>query len=236
MKRARRGFSLIELLIAAGLSVIFASAVSVALVNTMSLTQDSLARGTLEQRVRQVSDTMVFFLRGAGAPGVCLDPNAPGGWPLADCGSVGERSSAFDVAAGTSMTFYSYATQLDGSTDASVLDVPDKVVFAYADGKITIERYAPVSSATYTNPSWVTDPELVRELAATVSGGTPLFRFFDSAGVSLTDTSGAVPQADLPRIALVEVHPRVETQVRGESRTAGLDLAVAVTPGLGGPS
>lgn len=234
MKRTGRGFSLIELLIAGALSVVFTGAVSAALINSMSMAQDSLTKGALEQKVRVVSDTMLFFLRGAGPPGVCLQPGE--GFPLESCRSVGESSQAFAAASSTSMTFYSYSTQLDGAATADVFEVPDKVVFRYDAGNLLIERYAPASGATYTSPNWVSDVTLVRVLAVTLPSDVPLFAYFDAAGNSLTNASGIVPDAKLPDIALVEIHPRTTADVRGQTKTAGTDSAVAVSSGLGGAS
>lgn len=227
--RARRGFSLMELLVASMLAVLFAGVVSSALASSTSLARDSLVKGTLEQRARELTDTMAFFLRGAGAPGRCEDPDAPQGWPLADCLSVAERDSAFDAASSTSVTFYSYSTQLESSASAAALTVPDRVVLTQANGRLTIVRYPPLANATYTSPAWASTPVTVRDLVVNAPTDGVLFRYFDSSGQRLGSDTSAVPAADLRRIALVQMSPRVSQQVGGETRTAGLDLSVAIS-------
>lgn len=218
-----------ELLISSILAVVFAGVVSAALASSTSLARDSLVKGTLEQRARELADSMSFFLRGAGPPGECADPAAPAGWPLADCLSVVERASTFDAATSTSMTFYSYSTQFESRATADALTVPDRVVFTYANGRLTVVRYAPTAGSTYTSPAWVTTPVTVRDLAVAAPTNGFLFQYFDSSGRRLGGASGALASAELPRIALVQMSPRVSQQIGGETRTAGLDLSIAVS-------
>lgn len=228
-RKSRRGFSLMELLVASMLAVLFAGIVSSALASSTSLARDSLVKGTLEQRARELTDTMAFFLRGAGAPGRCEDPDAPQGWPLADCLSVSEQASAFESATPTAATFYSYSTQLESSASAAALTVPDKVVFTQSNGRLTIVRYPPLAGATYTSPAWASAPVTVRDLVVNAPADGVLFRYFDATGQRLGSDTAAVPSADLRRIALVQMSPRVSQQVGGDTRTAGLDLSVAIS-------
>ena len=218
-----------ELLVASVLAVMFAGVVSAALASSTSLARDSLVKGTLEQRARELTDTMSFFLRGAGPPGKCADPDAPGGWPLDDCLSVSERESAFDSATSTAMTFYSYSTQLDSADTATALAVPDRVVFSFTGNRLTVVRYPPAGGSTYTSPAWDNTPITVRDIAVSAPADGVLFRYFDSTGNRLGGTTGSLSAAELSQVALVQMSPRVSQQIGGETRTAGLDLSIAIT-------
>jgi len=226
-RTVRRGFTISEIVIAASLSLGFALLMSMALVTTSNLAGKSITRASMAADSRALADAASRYLRGAAPPGRCLDPDREQ-WPLNGCSTVGQRASAFISASGTKAVFYSYGTSTVNVIDSSVLTVPDKVEIATVGDELIITKYAALSPGdpnSFTNPSWVATPEIIRKFRITGTGS--VFSYYDASRTRMGATS-ELTSDELERISLIKFSPRLETIIGGQTRTSGIDVTVPI--------
>lgn len=218
--RRRRGFSMIELIVAAGISMGFAYMLSLSLASTSEVARDTLAKASIADDTRQLADTASRYLRGAVPPGTCEQPVGVARTSL--CERVGTGPSAFEAASSSRAVFYTYGSA--GADATGEAKVPDKVEISLNGTVMTIQRY-PATSTEYVAPSWSPTPQVVRVVDA--EGSTAAFKFYNASGTQLSDATLATA-AGLRQIALVEFTPRVSLTVGGENFASELKVFAAV--------
>lgn len=236
--RARRGFTIFELLIASSIATGFAMMVSYALINTSNLAGNTVEIAHMENQSRQVSDIVVRYLRGAAALGECKDPSA--GWPADGCNTIEEAGSPFVSASSTGATFYSYGanTQSVDGSGTVLSSAPDKIsvtvetaapdpgnTSSQTQYDLVVRRYPAIAGTTYTNADWSGTPEVLRRTH--IAADQNVFWFYDSDGVAIDDTELATSEG-LARIALVQFYPSITATVDGEEKRSGLSTVVGI--------
>lgn len=211
-------FTLMETLIAATLTLVFAGVVGTAVVSTTSSASETVARIQAENQSRRALDVLSRTLRGARPLGVCQDgPTIP----LGSCRSVSELQDAFEQATPTTLVFYSYAS--DAVAQTSGLTAPDRVIVSTDAAKLmTVGVYNPVAGATYTTPSWppASSAPQTRLTVGTLASAT-VFRFYDANGDEIVGSGndGALDQTQRRRIALITTSPTISWEGGGTSGT-----------------
>lgn len=244
--RSRRGFSLFELVIAAGLSAAFAAVVGSAFISTSSLARDSLNKASMGKDVRDVADAATRYLTGTSKLGICGDSAPPTAMPVTMCTVIMEDASTpiFISATPLSAKFYSYTTATSGTGPGSVLAAPDIIEIKYENNAITVTRQPPAATASYTNPNptGASRPAAETVRAFDTEPITKLFLYYDAKGNQLGCTPDplrppgptrcANPNALTPtealQVALVEVQPRAKRSIGGETEVVGMNVLVSV--------
>lgn len=229
-QRRRRGFTLIEIVIASTLSAVLGLAIAAVLVSSARVSKVTVMKATTEQQVRDLNQNVVRFVRSAVSPRRCLSPAA--NTPASSCLVVVADSSPF-VGQPTSnqIVFYAY-------TDAAAnpLSAPDRVtiktVGPAADNAVTLEVWVERAAVSYTE-SWRSRgaPEINRRLVLSKPSSTtpPLTSLF-----TFLDTKGAVTTAP-SEIAVVVFSPQVRVTVEANERIFGSPVFIALpTKGFGG--
>lgn len=231
MTRRRRGFTLVEILVASSLAGMFGLVIATSLVSTTRLANSSLDRARLESEVRDLTDTTVRYLRGARPAGSCVEPP---GVPLDACRRVAESGPALQYAAANEVWFYSYATDL-GTSAGDVLRVPDCVQIVFENSTMTVRRYPGLLGSTYTTPAWEGSAQVLRVVDGEAT--TSPFTFFAADGTVVPvspvplgsrSCAGVVSDPDidaLEKVALVKVATQA-TSTRTEQRTEALEVYV----------
>jgi len=242
----QRGFTLVELLIAAGLSMAFGVILAISLTSTSELVRSSTEKALLEQQVRDVVDVTTRYMRSARALGYCEHPET-GATPVDSCIIVTERDAPFVTAEENRAVFYSYAdveaAVLDGT--GTYLSVPHRVEI-YLDidpntgvGGVVVERYDPLPGSTYTTPDWETEGDIIAVMTAARPPASeeqedpyarrpipPMFQYYSATGTRL-DVDGVVATNDLIRVALVRFSPRASNVIH-DPYVAGLDFFINI--------
>lgn len=222
-RRTRRGFSLMEVVIATSVSIGFALVVSTALVSTSSAARDTIGQASLQQAARQVSETASRYLHGAASPGTCTAP--VGAARVSLCDRIGEAGPAFETATAASAVFYTYGTTPGDVSTPGGLRVPDRVEITLAADRLTISRYAADPAAEYVAPAWSSTAEVVR--VADARGATGAFAYYDAAGQLIPEADLATP-AGRETIALVAFTPRLTMTAGADTYTSAVDVFAAV--------
>jgi prepilin-type N-terminal cleavage/methylation domain-containing protein len=164
VKRGRRGFTLSEILIAATLSLVFASLIAQTISVGVRVSTDTTSRVAAETRARELFRTTTTALRGAVPLGTCMEPQ---GSDYDNCKVVTTRSLPIVYAGPDRMYFYSYA-EGQGATAASARKAPDLVLLAFdidsnqagggvsagKFGTFTVTRWFPTAGSDYVLPPW----------------------------------------------------------------------------------
>ena len=241
----RRGFTVTEILVAATLSLVFASLVAQVLASGVRSTGDTLARMEADVRAREVFRTVTASLRGAQPLGSCIDPK--GATDLNECLLVGqaENSTAVVRAKPDEIIFNAY-TQGFGE---GIRKAPDRVRVWYDvdSGLVRVARWVAPAGATYISAptEWLTGAvipsgtptsqrlgQLSTEATARSACGSAyeIFRYFDAQGVELIPASGTCQIANLSNIALVMVDAKVSYRDRGTTSGSSIvTLTAAVS-------
>ena len=241
----RRAFTVTEILIAATLSLVFASLIAQVLATGVRNTGDTLARMEADTRAREVFRTVTASLRGAQPLGSCLDPR--GATDINDCLLVGPaaNSTAVVLARPDEIVFNAYTNK----SGEGIRKSPDRLRVWYDkdSGLITVSRWASPAGSSYTSPpnEWLTGTVIPaatpgkQRLGQMSKSATPLsncgnafeiFRYYDAQGVELAPSVGNCVVANLSNIALVTVNAKVS--YRDQSNTSGtstVSLTAAVS-------
>jgi prepilin-type N-terminal cleavage/methylation domain-containing protein len=223
--RARRGMTIVEMLVVLVLSGIFgvliANMFSVALHASTAVTQRMLTQQQSRTLLAEFSRT----LHGARPLGTCLDSGSAAATPLSSCTRLGELPFSLEAASSNSISFYAYASSAvdPTSADRTVLRPPDRIVMSVDDDlnaaggsvpTLRVRRYPPNQGMTYTDCTpatncWSSTPDRVQTVGVLPNTYTgALLRFWDGNGTELLPTDGGqLPTAALAKAALVEISP-----------------------------
>ena len=131
--RGRRAFSLMEVLMAAALAVVFSFIVVQTMTSMTTLTSDIVKEARVETSASQLLDRASRAIRNARPHGTCDDSRFTS---MTTCARPIDEGAAFLLASPTRMVFFSYATKDTSST----LQAPDLV-------ELTVTRTVTGSSA-----------------------------------------------------------------------------------------
>lgn len=219
----RRGFSLIELLIAATLSTVFAVLIGQTVLSTTRASLLTTARSVAQAKARAGLNDLERALVGARPLGECRSPQR--GLPINQCLVSGETGFALVSASADALTFYAYTTT---SSDSVILSAPDKVVVEVdANMVLTVKRYKAASSATYTNPSWPSGAAPYRTLALGTVADRNVFSYIAGDGTDFGATTLTAPQ--LGQVAMIGVRASVTYSNASATGTFSLIDTVALS-------
>lgn len=236
--RRRRGFTLVEVVAAAGLVALLVLMVAAALDSMSSTFRHLTTKARAQSEARAGMDAVVRSVRGARPLGACrIGGDVRRDVALDDCrrvagGRVGEAGAALEEAAADRVVLYAYAAPDDRSGPVA-LRPPDRVeVSVTADGRLQLKRWAATAAATYTNPAWPATPTLVREIGVVAT--REVFSFFTADGDELPFADGRLAAEDLGRVALVRAAPtftyrRGQARVEANAATFTLETFVALS-------
>jgi hypothetical protein len=244
-RRRRRAFTITEILIAATLSLVFASLVAQVLATGVRNTGDTLARMEADTRSREVFRTVTASLRGAQPLGNCLDPK--GATDINDCLLVGPaaNSTAVVLAKPDEIVFNAYTNK----SGEGIRKSPDRLRVWYDkdSGLVTVSRWASPAGSSYIAPpsEWLSGTVIPaatpgkQRLGQLSKSATPLsncgnafeiFRYYDAQGVELTPAAGNCQVSNLSNIALVTVNAKVSYRDQNTSSgTSTVSLTAAVS-------
>jgi len=223
-RRSRRGFSVIEVLIAASLAVGLGLVVSAAIASSSSSSKDAIDRADAAEAVRQVNDVVSRYVRAAVREPVCTLPQTA--VSFAECLVPGEAGAILQAASPTGITLLAYPAGSAGQAGVQEPEPPRKVVVRAeqaVDGSVTllVESFSP--SAGFYNASYPTSPtEVLRQavlLPPGLVGACPgrdareVFSFLAADGTPVTALAG---ESDLAKVAVVKFDPQVRVRVEGE--------------------
>jgi type II secretory pathway pseudopilin PulG len=228
--RRRRGFSVVEVLIAASLAIGLGAMVATAIASSSASSKNAITRAAAAQEVRQVNEIAARYVRGAVRSPKCLLP-ANGAQSFSSCLVPSDNGEMLLAASASSITLLVYpqgANALDKNAPA-----PEKVTLKAeqaADGSVSLYVYAdPPSGGSFYDASYPATPtRLVRSVTlvppkvAAVSGCTPpitsatfVFSFLDDAGSPVT---GNFSESGVrARVAVIKFDPQVRVLVQGET-------------------
>jgi type II secretory pathway pseudopilin PulG len=226
----RRGFTIIEIVVASTLSAMLGLAIASVLVSSAKVSKVTVLKAASEQQVRELSQNVVRFVRSAVPPRRC---SSPVGAPASGCLVVVTDGSPFvGTQTADQIVFYAYT-----DAGAGPLAAPDKVRVvrvATADNAVVLEVYKerPANGVTYTE-AWRGSgtQELVRSLVLSKPSSTPpprtdLFVFLDANGSATTTTT---------EIAVVVFNPQVRVMLDDVERIFGSPVFIALpSKGFGG--
>jgi prepilin-type N-terminal cleavage/methylation domain-containing protein len=162
--RSRRGFTLSEILIAATLSLVFASLIAQTISVGVRVSTDTTSRVAAETRARELFRTTTSTLRGAIPLGTCMEPQ---GSDYDNCKVVTTRSLPIVYAGPDKLYFYAYAKG-QGASPVTARKAPDLVQLTFdidsvqpgsgvADGRygtFSVNRWFPTAGFDYVLPPW----------------------------------------------------------------------------------
>lgn len=229
MSRRRRGFTIIEIIVASTLSAVLGLGIASVLVSSANVSKVTVVKADAEQQVRELGQNLVRFVRSAVPPRRCASPT---GASASGCFVVVTDGSPFVTATPDQIVFYAY---VDGNADS--LAAPDKVTVrrvTTVENAVVLEvlRDRPAPGVTYTE-TWRSGGtvELVRRLVLRKPSSSPpppadLFTFLDMEGAV---TSSAA------EIAVVVFSPQVRVLLDGTERVFGSPVFIALpSRGFGG--
>lgn len=225
--RRTRGFTVIEIIVAATLSAVLGLAIASVLVSSSSLSKLTLTKASAEQQVRDLNQTVVRYVRSAAPRGRCLSPAGP----TSSCLVVGEESSPFASVEPSRLVFYAYTSDRPAVSSRQL--APDRVTIEaiLVDTAVVLEVKVERATSGYTD-TWTGESARVarRVVLAQPSDRAPalpqLFTFLDLRGQATTT---------LEEIAVVVFDPQVRVEVDGTDRVFGAPVFVAIpSKGFGG--
>lgn len=250
--KGRRGFTIIEVLVAATMAIVFGYIVISSLTSITGMSTDVYKQATTEANARTVTDLLARAAKNAVPLYDC-----PSATKLSDCGDLVIRKPAFDRTSPTEAWFFAYAERsADGSATVTAEATPNLVHIvarhradsttpeaddpnADFNWEVCVETYAQPGSAfdVWRNMSTLTTPTVV--CAGPIGkplAGVKTFRFLDSAGNSCEQTVASAVIDCRSDIRHVEVNLALSYRTRsGERYVKPFQSFIAVTAaGLGG--
>jgi hypothetical protein len=234
----RRGFSVVEVIIAASLAVGLGMVVSVAIASSSSSSKDAITRADAAEEVRRLNDLVTRYVQAGVALPTCLEPTPPPeGLPFASCLVPGQNGQVLESASPDKIVFFSYP---EGPVSGSNGPLPPEKVTVEvtrntADGSVTL-TVSSLSIPSSTNAYYVASsaysgtaevlrattlvtPKVAAAVAACPSSttttvaaagtsATNVFSFFDSNGVATTEAA---------KVSVIAFDPRVKVLVADEA-------------------
>ena len=212
LHRDQRGTSLAELLVAMALTAIVTTLV-VSIVATTSRTLSSQSLATANSETASLAMREVSRIIRSSAP-------------IRLTGTTAD-SPAITVASATALTVTSYV-----DTD-SAMPVPVRVRLAVTGRSLVEQRFAVTAVGDVWQVSATGGPTRTLARRVTTPAATPVFRFYDAAGVVIhPPTGGVLPPADLARIAAVRITLSLQVDDSARATSVALDNTVGL-PNLG---
>lgn len=226
LRRSRSAFSVVEVLIAASLSIGLGLLVATAITTSSASSKNAIVRATASQDVRQINEIAARYVRGAvRSPKCSLPSNATS---FASCLVPSDTGAMLLAASASSITLLAYP---DGANAASGnAPAPEQVVLRAVqenDGSVAlrVEAFAASGGGFYnaTYPATPTRTLRVVTLAAPkvanlcTTGLRPaldVFSFLDDAGSPVTSFAS---DADRSRVSVIKFDPQVRVPVQGET-------------------
>lgn len=237
-RRPRRGFTTIELIVAATIGAVFSLAVAQAVISVSGLATTLTREASIEQTSRNVLDVAARAIRNARPAGDCNAPSPSS--PATACTEIVDRGPAFLSATDNSALFFAFASRAKTGPGSSLkgFAAPDvvQVKLDYLDsgriGRLCVTVYSlPASSSDDIVTAWrsvsatslpsgtaekrvsCVDPlasEATRARAvAGASTPTPMLTYMDASGnVLAKSATGEV--VDPGKIAYVRLAPMLE--------------------------
>ena len=250
---SRRGFTIIEVLVAATMAIAFGYIVISSLTSITSMSTDVYKQATTEGNARNVTDLLTRATKNAVPLYECATAET-----LADCGELKIRKAAFDKTSSTDAWFFAYANRASDGTEMALAEASPNLVHiltrhrgnvAEADDpnadynwEVCVETYtqpgtaftvwATTATGTIGTPSTVCAGPIGKPLA-----GAKTFRFLDSSGNVCEQSSVNGPATDCRAdIRNVEMNLALSYRTRsGERYVKPFQSFVAVNAaGLGG--
>jgi hypothetical protein len=232
----RKGFSVVEVLIAASLAIGLGMVVSVAIASSSSSSKDAITRAAAAEEVRRLNDLVARYVQAGVALPTCLEP-ASTSLPFASCLVPGQSGQVLEVASANKIVFFSYP---EGPVSGSNGPLPPEKVTVEvtrntADGAVTLTVSSVsipssanayyVASSAYSGTAEVlrattlVSPKVAAAatacpsattttLAPSSTDATSVFSFFDANGVATTEPA---------QVSVIAFDPRVKVLVADEA-------------------
>lgn len=226
----RKGFSVVEVLIAASLAVGLGAMVATAIASSSSSSKNAITRAAASQEVRQVNEIAARYVRGAVRKPKCLVPaDAQSFSSCLVSAETGDLLVELPSPSSITLLVYPQGANVSGGNAPAPEKVTMKAERA-ADGSVSLYVYAdPPSGGGFYNASYPATPtRLVRSVTlvppkiAAVTGCTPpitsatsVFSFLDNAGAPVT--GDFTDQSVRTRVAVIKFDPQVRVMVQGEA-------------------
>jgi type II secretory pathway pseudopilin PulG len=231
-RRTLLGFTVMELLLAATLTAVFAGLVGQSIVATTRTAVADSARAVAQSRARAAIAEIERALTSARPLGTCLSPSSDD-VALTNCLRVGEKGFVLAEANADRVVLYAYTTSNAGSTKVDgtsgggeILTAPDKVVIEVTtENLLLINRYSPATGATYTNPSWSDGDAPALQIGAGTVSNRAVFTYYTRDGQLTSDPA---------EVAMVELDITVEFSSGRRARTFTLSTTVMLSGSLYG--
>lgn len=215
--RGDDGLSLAELIVSI---MVFGLIVTIVTTTFISLTKATAQARGIDANTRVASNSMNEVSRVVRAARTIPTPG-------------GTEATSFSLATTESLTL---TTAVNGAD--SLTTVPRKVTFSVAADRSLVETTVvgtPLKTDFWQFVSTPTKRTLGGAVLTTASSGTPLFTYYDFAGVALTpDATGALGAAQLPLIASVQVSLTVDRTTTRSSQAVTLQTTVSLSNLVGG--
>lgn len=226
-RRRRSGFSVVEVLIAASLSIGLGLMVATAITSSSASSKNAITRATASEEVRQINEIAARYVRGAVRSPKCSLPTT-GAQSFSSCLVPAENGELLLAASSSSITLLAYpqgANAASGNAPA-----PERIVLRAvqeANGSVALlaEAYAPSGGGFY-NASYPSTPTRtlrsvtlaapkVANLCTTgLRPAVDVFSFLDDAGAPVTTLAA---EADRARVSVIKFDPQVRVAVQGET-------------------
>jgi len=226
-RRSRSGFSVVEVLIAASLSIGLGLLVSTAITSSSAASKNAITRAAASQEVRQINDIAARYVRGAVRTPKCSLP-ATGAQSLSSCLVPAENGEMLIAASSSSVTLLAYPE--GANITGGNAPTPEKVVLRAvqeSDGSVSlrVEAYAHSGGGFYNATYPATPTRILRVVTLATpkvanlctSGLRPaveVFSFLDDAGAPVTSLAS---EADRARVSVIKFDPQVRVMVQGET-------------------
>lgn len=224
-RRSRRGFSVVEVIIAASLAIGLGLVVATAISSSSASSKNAISRAAAAEEVRGINDVVARYVRGAVRKPKCTLPaNAT---TFSSCLVPDEDGETLQAASPSSITMLVYP---DGANISGAnAPAPEKIVVRTEEAagrsvSLLVETYVPTNGfydAAY--PSSPTEvlrqvvlipPKLAGLCTQSFRPALEVFSFLDDDGLPVTALT--TPQ-DLAKVSVVKFDPQVRVLVQGES-------------------
>lgn len=229
--RHRRGFSVLEVLVAAMLSLGLGAIVATVITASSSASRDAIARADAAEEIRSLNDLLTRYVQAGVRKPVCLKPDSlvtRTNLSFASCIIPGTGGNILESVAADKIVFYSYP----GGVVSSPPRAPEKVTVETsrddATGAVTLTVraqavtndlfYVGDDSSVYAPPRVLRAVTLVTPAVAAFDSVCPpapgipasrdVFSFFDANASTTSDPS---------KVAVVVFDPRAKVPLTGET-------------------
>jgi hypothetical protein len=227
-RRSRSGFSVVEVLIAASLSIGLGAMVAAAIASSSASSKNAITRASASQEVRQINEIAARYVRGAVRTPKCLLP-ATGAQSLSSCLVPADNGEMLVAASSSSITLLSYPEGVNVTSGTA--PPPEKIVLRAVqetDGSVAlrVESYkaldltkiygAQYDANTPTSTLRVVTlavPKVANLCTTGLRPAVDVFSFLDDTGAPVTSLATV---ADRERVSVIKFDPQVRVPVQGE--------------------